>query len=178
MEFQIISTARLQLLLCTPEVLNHVFEEMNEDELMQFFGAKSAEGLAKEKMRQAKGRTTFNKSFAYFHLIKDDEVIGWCGYHTHYTDHDRAELGYVLYDEVHMGKGYMQEALEAVIAYGFKTIKLHRIEAMVGLNNGPSLALLNKFNFSKEGLLREHYLKNGKHEDSLVYSLLRSEYVT
>jgi ribosomal-protein-alanine N-acetyltransferase len=70
----------------------------------------------------------------------------------------------------------MSEVLPEVIRYGFTTMKLHRIEAMVGPNNGASLRLMQKFGFRHEGHLKAHYLRNGIYEDSVVFGLLRSEW--
>ena len=67
----------------------------------------------------------------------------------------------------------MKEAMPEVINYGFEKMGLHRIEAMVGKDNEPSLKLLHAHGFVQEGLLREHYLIDGRYEDSLVFSLLR-----
>lgn len=120
--------------------------------------------------------TTFNKTFALFHILENEKNIGWCGIHTWYTDHARAEIGHVMSNETSKGKGIMSLALKAVIDYGFNTINLHRIEAFVAPNNLPSLKLMEKYNFTKEGHLREHYFKNNKMEDSVVFSLLKSEY--
>jgi ribosomal-protein-alanine N-acetyltransferase len=69
----------------------------------------------------------------------------------------------------------MVEALAAVIDLGFSAMELNRIEAFVGTDNTISKHLLEKFGFTQEGLLREHYKSGGQIEDSLVYSLLRSD---
>ncbi len=71
----------------------------------------------------------------------------------------------------------MGEALEAIIDYGFKFLNLHRIEALVGKENIPSLRLMEKNNFIREGVLREHYYVAGKFEDSILFSKLREEYL-
>jgi len=70
----------------------------------------------------------------------------------------------------------MTEAFQKIIHYGFDVMKLNRIEAFVSPQNEASIKLLKKFNFVEEGLLRKHYFKNNIMEDSLVCSLLRSEY--
>ncbi len=86
-------------------------------------------------------------------------------------------MGYSIYDEAHKNKGYMGEALKAVIRYGFEHMGLNRIEALVGPNNGPSLTLIHRMGFLKEGVLREHYVKNGVAEDSVAFALLRKDFV-
>lgn len=55
-------------------------------------------------------------------------------------------------------------------------MKLHRVAALVGRENMPSLKLLNKFGFKFEGTLREDYVVDGKNEDSECYSLLSWEW--
>ena len=104
-----------------------------------------------------------------------EKIIGWCGFHTWYLDHFRAEIGYGLFDENFKNKGIMTEAMKAILEYGFKQMKLHRIEAFIGTYNIPSLKLVEKFGFTKEGILRNHYLKNNVLEDSAVFSLLQKE---
>lgn len=73
-------------------------------------------------------------------------------------------------------KGYMTEALKEVIDYGFGKLNLHRIQAMVDNSNTPSVRLLNRFGFTKEGTMREDYVVDGKNEDSDCYSLLLHEW--
>ena len=70
----------------------------------------------------------------------------------------------------------MREALPEVLKYGFNTMNLHRIEALIAPGNIPSLKLLQRTGFTREGLLREHYMKGGRLEDSVIFSLLRPEY--
>lgn len=70
----------------------------------------------------------------------------------------------------------MTEALRAVLKYGFETMNLHRVEALIGRENAASLKLVDNFNFKQEGVLREHYVVNGIPEDSLAFSLLVHEF--
>jgi ribosomal-protein-alanine N-acetyltransferase len=154
--------------------MNFVFKNYTDRELFDFFGFKKAEELEKEKFRFKNGYTTFNRTFLYFHLLdkQTEKVIGWCGFHTWAIDHDRAEIGYGLYDDKWKQKGLMTEAMEVILPFGFKEMNLHRIEALIGRDNLASFKVLNKFDFQKEGELLEHYLVEGKYEDSLIYSLL------
>ena len=179
MQFQSITTDRLVLTLVTPEVIDFVWENYAEDAQKAFFAVSTAEELAAEKTKHKIGLSTHDKSFRYFQikLLETSKMIGWCGFHTWYLKHRRAEVGYGLYEEGFRGLGLMTEALTPIIAYGFSEMQLHRIEAFVGPNNSPSLNLMRKFGFTQEGQLRQHYLKDGKFEDSVVFSLLLKEYL-
>lgn len=178
MDFELITTPRLNLRILTPDGHAFVMNRYNDDEIKEFFGFKTDEELDKECDRHNRGVTTFNKSFVIFQIIDNEtgKVIGSCNFHTWYTEHNRAEIGYILTNESYRGKGIMSEVLPPVLEYGFNTMNLHRIEAFVGPTNKPSLKLIRNLKFQYEGHLREHYFKNGKMEDSLIFSLLKSEF--
>ncbi|HEY1039392.1 MAG TPA: GNAT family protein, partial [Bacteroidia bacterium] len=156
---QVLETKHLLLRPFNPEIQQQVMTTKSDEELMEYFGFNNNEALNTEKDRFEKGFTMFNKSFFLFYILEkqSNKVIGWCGFHTWYFVHSRAEIGYSLSADEYKGKGYMTEALAEVIAYGFNIMNLHRIEAMVGPENVPSLLLMKKFGFTKEGVLREHY---------------------
>ena len=66
----------------------------------------------------------------------------------------------------------MKEAMDAVLEYGFKEMKLHSIEANVDPGNQPSIKLLEKKGFIKEAHFKENMFFNGSFLDSAIYSLL------
>lgn len=178
MHFEILITERLKLRKLTPDVFTYVFENFSDTEIKIFFGINSDLDLKLEKEKYEKGISTFNKTFLYFQLIDKitDSIIGWCGFHTWYLGHNRAELGYTLTDDDCKKKGLMTEALMSITDYGFRKMDLNRIEAFIEPDNVPSLKLLKNLNFKQEGYLKEHYYKNNKMEDSLLFSLLKKEY--
>lgn len=178
MDFEYLNTNRLKLRKVTPEVYRYVFDNYSTEQLKLFWGAKDNDEIEKLKSRLDNGLTTFNKSFLYFYLIDKttDTVLGVCGYHTWYIDHNRAEIFYHLINEEDKRQGLMSEAIQAIIDYGFNQMNLHRIEAFIGPNNMASLSLIRKYKFVQEGHLREHYCKEGKMQDSLVFSLLKHEF--
>lgn len=180
MEFELLETDRLHLRKITPAEYAYVFESYDDDALQHFFGHASTEDVKKEGERFRKGLTTFNKTFLLFHLLEKNSGrnIGSCGFHTWYTDHARAEIFYMLTDESLRNTGLMREAMATIIRYGFEVMKLNRIEAFISPNNVPSLQLVKGFHFRQEGHLRQHYCKNNVLEDSLVFGLLREEYMT
>ena len=104
------------------------------------------------------------------------KIMGKCGFHTWNPQHHRAEIGYALNDDEFKNKGYMKETLEKVLDFGFQEMPLNRIEALIDENNTPSKKLLDYFGFVREGNLRGHYLVDGVFEDSVMYSLLTSEF--
>lgn len=88
----------------------------------------------------------------------------------------RAEIGYTLMPEF-WGRGYMKEAMRAVITFGFNDLQLHSIEANINPSNETSRALLIKTGFVKEAYFRENYFYNGKFLDTEIYSLLEKDFL-
>lgn len=169
---------RLILRKITPETVHRLFARANDVEIMSTLCLDSQEELEEERRRLHEGISTYNRSFVWFKLLERGTGVhlGAIGYHVWYTDHNRAEIGYALKADQFKNKGYMTEAMAVVLHYGFETMKLHRVEAMVGPNNVPSLKLMKRYGFVQEGHLRENYLRKGVHEDSVMFSLLLNEY--
>jgi ribosomal-protein-alanine N-acetyltransferase len=101
----------------------------------------------------------------------NDILVGTIGFWRVVKPHHRAEIGYLLAPAL-QGKGIMHEALSAVLDYGFGSMKLHSIEAIVDPFNLASVKLLEKNNFVKEGSFKENFYFEGSFLNSDVYSLL------
>ncbi len=78
-----------------------------------------------------------------------------------------ANLGYAIDGEVE-GRGLMTEALEAVIAYAFGPMNLHRIEAGYLPHNVRSARVLKRLGFVVEGYARDYLFVGGQWEDSIL----------
>lgn len=89
--------------------------------------------------------------------------------------HRRAEMGYWL-GVPYWNRGYMTEAAGALLAYGFGTLKLHRIYARHFTRNPASGRVLEKVGMAHEGTQREHVQKGDRFEDLANYGLLRREW--
>ena len=105
--------------------------------------------------------------------LKEDpgKLIGNIGYWRLVKKHYRAEIGYML-QPGHWNKGIMKEALLAVIDFGFRSIKLHSIEAHINPENVVSGILLEKTGFTREAYFKEDFYFRDRFIDSAVYSLL------
>ncbi len=103
-----------------------------------------------------------------------NKLIGDCAYVVFDYRCDRAEIGFNLVRS-EWNKGYMSEALKAMLTWGF-SMNINRIEALVSLENLPCRALLKKLKFTEEAVLRKIGKKNGKYMDMLLISLLKDEF--
>lgn len=105
----------------------------------------------------------------------DDRIIGTGTLAQVDFSNRRAEVGYALGRE-HWGKGYMAEALPTLLEHAFQTLNMHRLEADVDPRNGPSIRILERLGFQREGFLRERWIINGEIQDSLMFGLLRQDW--
>ena len=80
-------------------------------------------------------------------------------------------LGYWL-DESHWGKGYMTEAVQSVLDYGFNTLQLNLITANCYPHNERSQQVLKRHGFIYEGTLHQAELTYDGH--SVSYTHLRA----
>jgi [ribosomal protein S5]-alanine N-acetyltransferase len=90
-------------------------------------------------------------------------------------DHDRAELGYWI-GKPFWNQGYATEGARAAVAFGFRTLRLHRIYAHHMASNPASGEVLLKLGMRYEGRIRQHLKKWGRYEDLLLYGLLRGDW--
>ena len=102
-------------------------------------------------------------------------VVGTCTLIHISANHQRAEIGFAIRQE-RWGHGLGSEAVTAVVAFGFETLNLHRIEADVDPRNERSLRLLERLGFRREGHLRERYYIDGERQDAVMMGLLRTEW--
>ena len=175
----IIETQRLKLTGYSSQDMTFIFENFSRDDIKKILGHRTDEDYQIEEYKYKNGYASYNRAFLLFLLTEKitNTIIGRCGLHNWNKEHHRAEIGYNISDENFKRKGLMTEAVSSIIDYGFNTLNLHRIEALVGSNNIPSLKIIESHHFTKEGLLRQHYLVADKFEDSVVYSILYNEYI-
>ena len=106
----------------------------------------------------------------------DQALIGTCALHNLHLNSKRAEIGYAL-GRTYWRQGYMREALTVLIDYAFKSLGLNRLEADIDPRNAASENLLELLGFQKEGYLRQRWIVDGEVSDSVIYGLLRSDWL-
>lgn len=103
------------------------------------------------------------------------QAIGTCLIFRHDAKHGRAELGYVLARAL-WGRGYMSEALNALVDAAFGPLDIRRLEAEIDPANASSRRVLQRLGFKREGVLRERFVEKDGFSDSELYGLLRREW--
>ena len=86
-----------------------------------------------------------------------------------------AYLGYRI-AATERGQGHMTEALQLALRHAFRTLKLHRVEANIEPGNGPSIALVRRAGFTREGFSRRYLKHGGRWRDHERWALLREDW--
>ncbi|MBY6089062.1 GNAT family N-acetyltransferase [Pseudooceanicola sp. 502str34] len=72
-------------------------------------------------------------------------------------------------------RGYMREAISAVVHHAFHRMDLSRIEAACLPENAPSRGLLESCGFKYEGVAQSYLQINGRWRTHVLYSALRMD---
>jgi ribosomal-protein-alanine N-acetyltransferase len=155
-----------------------IFQTKSKEQVISILGHETDEAYEKELFKHNNGYASYKSAFKMFLLEEKSSklIIGRCALHNWNTECFRAEIGYHIEKEANKQKGYMTEAVKSIIDFGFDQLKLNRIEAVVNPKNIPSLKIIQKFNFTQEGYLKQHFFVEGQFVDSLIFGLLKSEY--
>ena len=114
-------------------------------------------------MENAKNRT----GYRYYIMPKDEigRIIGTVGLNNVVGGSFLScFMGYML-DEAYINRGYMTQAVNAVVNTAFNEIGLHRIEANIMPKNTRPLRVAEKCGFVREGMSKKYLCINGVWED-------------
>ena len=106
---------------------------------------------------------------------EDRKLIGTCGLFRWNKSWRNCVIGYEIRRDCQR-QGYMREALQAVLDYGFNNMVLHRIQAETHPDNAASIALATGLGFRFEGVHREQAYWNHRFHDLHCYALLEPEW--
>jgi len=178
-KFPQLETERLILREMTLEDVEFYFRHFNNRKIIEgccFPGPDSLEAARKELELYCVKPFKEDRGIRWGIVIKKSgELVGTLGYYDWVKTSFRAEIGYDL-DPAYWGQGVMTEALQAALRYGFETMKLNRIQAIIDSENARSLKLVRWLHFRKEGVMRQRSYFNGQFRDDVCFSLLRSEW--
>jgi ribosomal-protein-alanine N-acetyltransferase len=134
-------------------------------------------------------RTAFRRRVRRYHLeVRDDRAYPFLIFRQ--TDYallggitlsnvtrgmtQTATLGYWI-GRRHAGRGYMTNAVRAIVPFAFGSLRLHRLEAACLAHNTASMRLLERIGFRREGLARGLVCINGRWQDHIVFALLSDD---
>jgi len=176
--FPLLTTSRLLLRNIVPEDAEALFAIRSDEESMKYSGQDLYKSLAEtiSVIKMMEERYVHKRSLRWCIKLKgDDKLIGTCTLFHFDEGYHRAETGYEL-NRAFWGKGIMTEAMSAILTFGFSELGLHRIEAVIDIENERSKNLLIRLGFSYEGNLRQRYFFEDQFLDEYYFGLLKDEW--
>lgn len=175
--FPTLTTPRLTLRQLTPADAPALYESRSDPRVMQYIPRPLATSVDEvvAYIEQVNKLMAANEVLNWDIARREDgRVIGTIGYYSLQPEHFRAEIGYLLHP-AHQGQGLMQEAVQAVLDYGFDVLQLHSVAAVMAPENTASARVAERNGFVKEGHFRQNEFWNGRFTDAVFYALLRTD---
>ena len=139
-------------------------------ELFRGLASANYDGATFERLLQTADSDT-GKTFLIC-AVETGEIVGQLSLsQIFYRGFHNAYLGYHLFGGF-TRRGYMTEAVGMVLRYAFEELKLHRVEANVQPQNLPSIAVLKRNGFTKEGFSRRYLKINGRWRDHERWAII------
>ncbi|PWF46656.1 GNAT family N-acetyltransferase [Massilia glaciei] len=176
--FKTLSTARLTLRPPRPGDKDALHALHSDPRVMRYFSEPPWTDPARAAHQIDEDACAFDREeYFRFAIVLDEtqQMIGNCTLHALHRQNRRAEIGYAL-QPAQWGKGYMGEALGALLAYAFRERDLNRLEADIDPRNTESASCLERLGFVSEGYMRERWIVGGEVCDSALYGLLRRDW--
>jgi ribosomal-protein-serine acetyltransferase len=108
-------------------------------------------------------------------IVDGSNIIGTIGLRSIDWTHRSTSIGYWLAED-RQGRGTMTEAVRALTTHAFTVLKLNRVEIRAAVGNVRSRAIPERLGFSQEGVARQAERIGDRYEDSVVYSMLATEW--
>jgi len=104
----------------------------------------------------------------------DGEVVGTISLSDMSHTMGYGQLGYQVC-EASQGRGIATASVALFVRNVFERTALRRLTALVHEENMPSCRVLEKIGFRREGLLREHFILEGKPANEIYYAILKND---
>ena len=115
-----------------------------------------------------------------FSIISDGKLIGYCGFTHLDNEYSHSELSFLLDTSIQENSdrfySILFDVLKMLVRYGFENLNLNRLSTETYEFRKEHIQTIEKAGFTKEGILREHVFKKGRFYNSIIHSILRSEY--
>jgi ribosomal-protein-alanine N-acetyltransferase len=160
--FPVLQTERLTLRELNLNDTKAIFRLRTKKEVVEFIDRKTLNNLSETRafIERISKLTSNNKGvFWVIESKSNSQVIGTIGLRNFEDEENYAEIGYEL-EPSYQQKGFMSEAFNVVVEYGFKQMELKTIEAFTHKNNKASIALLEKQKFVFEPEIKDEGFEN------------------
>ncbi len=88
----------------------------------------------------------------------------------------KGEFSIIIGEQTFLSKGIAAEATYLILRHGFQSLNLHKVFLGVHAGHEKAIKSYQKSGFTVEGVLREDIYKEGKFYDTVIMSILNTEF--
>ncbi|HWJ89838.1 MAG TPA: GNAT family N-acetyltransferase, partial [Flavisolibacter sp.] len=157
LQYPVIQTQRCLLRGLTVDDAPQLLVLRSDDRIMRYLDREKMKSIGEAEALIAKIHQAADEGEGYSWAVclrGAGTMIGYAGIWRIDKPHFRGEIGYTIHPD-YWNKGFMSEAVTAMVDYGFKILKLHSLEANVNPENIAWIMLVEKCGFVREAYFRE-----------------------
>lgn len=155
-----------------------VYELVRDPEVTRFLAIDPPESPDDTRYFIAKCREHREQDREYVFVIADvasDEPMGVTGLRHLDRPMRTAQIG-TWVGRRHWGQGVNAEAKRLLLEFAFGTLRLHRVEARIAVQNHRSRRAFERLGGRCEGLLKESFFKDGGYHDQHLFVVLEQDW--
>ncbi|MGB0806387.1 MAG: GNAT family N-acetyltransferase [Salibacteraceae bacterium] len=151
---------------------------LNEPELWKYSltpasGVENLENYIKKALQDRQNLT----SYPFVVLDKAvNKIIGSTRFYDFQPHHKTTQLGFTWYGKDYQGSGINKPCKFLMLEFAFDVMELQRVEFRADVNNERSIAAMKSIGCVPEGILRNNCASETGRRDSIVLSILQSEW--
>jgi [ribosomal protein S5]-alanine N-acetyltransferase len=167
----------LTLRYARPEDAPRLFELASDPQVTEFFswGPYTTQSQAADYIANLARKRADGSRLEFVIDRRDAGVIGVTGL-SEFSLRDRRAVVGTWHGREWWGKGANRQSKTLVLALAFAGLRLGRVTAWCGTDNGRSQTALERLGFVHEGVLRQWHVHDGDAKDVICYSMLRGEW--
>lgn len=171
---KVLCTQRLILRPFTPDDLEDVFEMASDEEVTRYLTWEK-HTRREQSMASIQNYYITRPGIYAIELKESGKCIGCIDLRPE-PAHEKASFGYML-NRRHWNRGYMTEALDAVLALAFGPLGMRRVEGSHYAGNEGSGRVMSKCGMLYEGMGRQEVKERGLFWDLVHYGILAEDYL-
>jgi RimJ/RimL family protein N-acetyltransferase len=148
---------------------------INDYEISDIMGYLPVKSLA-EQLNWFKSNLGNNSKYIFAICTNNNEHIGNIGLGNIDYVNRHCMFNIFISNGVNRSKGIGTQSTQLLLEFAFNRLNMNKVYLRTSERFIEANKMYLKLGFKKEGVLREHYYTNGKYEDKIMYSLLKSEF--
>ncbi len=155
----------------------HTLLSLTETDRFNTLGIpESLEATSEIVMGWLEDKKEVDRCYTFCMELKDNhQFIGLIALNMGKRTYKKAEVWVKIHSD-HWNKGYTTEAMQTLLKFAFRELKLHRVEAGCAIGNIASKRVLEKAGMIQEGLFRANLPIRGEWVDNLKFAILDSDF--